>query len=361
MVLAVFGIILVLMKHMFASRSFVINLRQRTLFGQAFVFLSCTVIQIFLLGPNALLAQKDFLLSMPEENQYSFNPAYAGLESSLDVTIWGREQWSGLPGRPNTQSIVMHMPLYRLKGGGGLRISNDKLGPFQYVKLELGYDYVSASDNIIWSLGIAAGINQISFDGAQLRTTDGIYTGNIVNHNDPLLPDGKHSRSAPVISLGAYFISGALEGGISVQDIQIGSATFESNEQKFDWSQKTVLNAYAEYGMDIGEQLYAYPNIFVKYDFQDIQALFKFNVQYENLLNVGLGVRGFSGNTLESLVVSAGYNIDSHFSMHYSYDIGLGGLASEASGSHEIILRYNLNKSIGKGKIPKIIGNPRYL
>lgn len=310
---------------------------------------------------SSSIAQKDFLLSMPEENKYAFNPAYAGLESSLDVRVWGREQWSGIPGRPGTQSMVMHMPLYRLNGGGGLRILNDQLGPFQYLKIETGYDYISASDHVIWSFGVNAGINQVTFDGQKLRTVDGLYTGNIINHNDPFLPEGKLSGIVPIVSLGAYIITNSFEGGLSIQDIQLGSASFGGDEQNFDWLPKTHVNLFLEYGIDLSQDWYFYPDLFIKYDFHDLQTLIKVNAMYQDVINAGIGIRGYTGTTLESLVISAGYVIDNHFSMHYAYDLGLAGLASESTGSHEIILRYNLNKSIGKGKIPKVIGNPRYL
>jgi type IX secretion system PorP/SprF family membrane protein len=307
------------------------------------------------------LGQKNFLLSMPESNRYALNPAYAGLESSLDITAWGREQWSGIPGRPSTQSLVAHMPIYALNGGGGMRIINDRLGPLQYLKFELGYDYVKASERMIWSLGVTAGINQISYDGEKLRTNDGLYTGGLINHNDPNLPNGSLVGIIPNMSIGAYLVTDAFEGGISLQDIHLGGAKLSQDGTNFDWSPRITSNLFFEYGIDYNDKWYFDPIIFIKYDFKDLQALLKFNAMYDDVIRMGIGVRGYSGNSLESLVISAGYQVDSHFSVHYAYDIGLGGLATDAAGSHEIILRYNLNKAVGKGRIPKVIGNPRYL
>ena len=324
-------------------------------------FFSMTLLVVIQFFAQSSLAQKNFLLSMPEANKYALNPAYAGLESSLDITAWGREQWSGIPGRPSTQSIVAHMPIYALSGGGGLRIINDRVGPFQYVKVEAGYNYVQASDHLIWSVGLTAGVDQISFDGEKLRTVDGIYTGGLINHNDPTLPNGNLSGLVPTVSLGAYIIADGFEGGLSFQDIHFGDANLSENGTNFDWSPRMTANLFFEYGIEYNDLWYFYPDLFVKYDFQDVQALLKFNALYADVINAGLGVRGYSGNSLESLVIAAGYAVDEHFSVHYAYDIGLGGLANEAAGSHEIILRYNLNKAVGKGRIPKIIGNPRHL
>ena len=319
------------------------------------------IILITSIQASLVSGQKNFLLSIPEENIYSFNPAYAGLESSLDITAWGREQWSGIPGRPSTQSIVMHAPLYALNGGAGLRIFSDKLGPFRYVKAEVGYDYVVSEDSYLWSIGATAGINQISYDGQALRTTEGIYTGGIIDHNDERLPSGELNGVVPTASIGAYFITASFEGGLALEDIPIGRAEFSTSGQSFDWAPGLAANLFLEYSYDVNEYWFVYADLFVKYDFTDLQMLVKMSALYNNVINAGLGLRGYSGNTLESFILSAGYVIDQHFSVHYAYDIGIGGLAAEASGSHEIILRYNLNKPIGKGRIPKIIGNPRYL
>jgi len=298
---------------------------------------------------------------MPEENIYAFNPAYAGLQSSLDITAWGREQWSGVTGRPSTQSLVAHMPAYRLNGGIGMRIANDRLGPFQYLKFELGYDYVQANENLIWSIGVTGGINRLGFDGDKLLAPEGTYTGGLIDHNDPRLPELQISSTSSVFSIGAYVITDAFEGGIALQDIHVGNATFSTDGKEFDWLPNMSATLYFEYGIEYGDLWYFYPDIFVKYDFRDIQTLVKVNALYQDVINGGIGLRGYSGNSFESIVISMGYAVDQHFSVYYSYDIGLGGLAREANGSHEIILRYNLNKQVGKGKTPKIINNPRYL
>lgn len=305
--------------------------------------------------------QKSAMFSMSEELGYRFNPGYAGMESSLDVAIYGREQWSGIAGNPTSIGITAHAPAYRLKGGAGFQIENDALGPFRYLKLSAGYSYVQTFDQSILSVGAKLGINQISFDGASLRSPEGIYTGGIINHNDPNLPSGKRSAVSPTAGIGLYYIHDVWEAGIAVQDIHLSNGNIEDQGLRLNWAPGPIVNFTARATFDIQDDLYVWPSLLVMYDFSQVQTLAKLNATYMEQFVAGVGIRGYGSNSLEAVVISAGVVLDQHFSLHYSYDIGVAGLATQGGGSHEFILRYNLNKPIGVAGPPKVIENPRYM
>ena len=69
---------------------------------------------------NLTWAQQPAQYSLYNLNKFNFNPAYAGLDNSLSVTGVYRSQWVGLPGKPVTQNINAHMPLYFFKWRSGL-------------------------------------------------------------------------------------------------------------------------------------------------------------------------------------------------------------------------------------------------
>jgi hypothetical protein len=45
----------------------------------------------------------------------------------------------------------------------------------------------------------------------------------------------------------------------------------------------------------------------------------------------------------------------------YSYDLTRSSLNTVSNGSHELLLRYQLDKPVGQGQPPPIIYNPRSL
>ncbi|MFQ5447342.1 MAG: type IX secretion system membrane protein PorP/SprF, partial [Saprospiraceae bacterium] len=62
-----------------------------------------------------------------------------------------------------------------------------------------------------------------------------------------------------------------------------------------------------------------------------------------------------------AIAVLAGFKLSESIKLAYAYDFTLSNLSTVSSGSHEIMLNYNLGKPIGKGRPPKIIYNPRSL
>ena len=72
-------------------------------------------------------------------------------------------------------------------------------------------------------------------------------------------------------------------------------------------------------------------------------------------------MRGYSGRTFDALAIVAGHRVSPKFSLFYAYDIGLSGLRSVHDGTHDLIVRINLDPIFGKNLPPRIIYNPRFL
>jgi len=170
-----------------------------------------------------LFAQQATQYSLQMFNEASINPAYAGLDNSLVLTGIYRSQWQGLDQSPSQQNINAHMPIYRLSGGIGINVDNDRLGLESNLLATLSYNFhlpLNRSSKV--SFGFGAGFFQQSLDGAAIRTPDGIYTDNeTINHNDNLpLPEGNRSVSTPTFNAGIYYKSESLEVGISSTNLQ---------------------------------------------------------------------------------------------------------------------------------------------
>ncbi|NJO86582.1 MAG: type IX secretion system membrane protein PorP/SprF [Lewinella sp.] len=74
---------------------------------------------------------------------------------------------------------------------------------------------------------------------------------------------------------------------------------------------------------------------------------------------LGASFRGYNDSTTDAVVLLGGLNVSSQITLAYGYDLSLSPLRNVQNGSHEVVLKYNLGKSIGAGLPPPIIFNPR--
>src|SRR5690349_18658589 len=79
-----------------------------------------------------LLCFKSYAQQLPQFTQYMFNrlvinPAYAGGDGPLSLTLANRSQWLGVDGAPTTQTFTAHS-MFTKKNGLGLSLVNDKIG-----------------------------------------------------------------------------------------------------------------------------------------------------------------------------------------------------------------------------------------
>jgi len=285
------------------------------------------------------------------------NSAYAGFDYSLSVTGHYRNQWAGFDDRPLSANINVHMPLYIINGGIGMSIRNDKIGPYGNTTGSLSYNYVHQSPLGLFSFGANLGFQQIRLDGSELRTGTGLYEGGIIEHLDPILSGVKTTGIGPSYGVAAYFKENYLQAGISFTNFP----SFTISVGDIDLKRQHVYNAFVEYKLFINESISVTPSIFLKSDLVQTQGeVFGF-VSYNRRYFGGIGIRGYSGNTIDALTLMAGLQLSKHYKVSYSYDFGISGFRNNHEGTHEFILNYNLAKAIGLGLPPKIIYNPRYL
>ena len=311
---------------------------------------------------NMVSAQQSPQYTMYMLNQYAFNPAYAGMDNSLNLTGVYRAQWVGLLGSPVSQQVNAHMPLYFLRGGAGISVSNDMAGPERNTTANIGYNYwVPISETSVFSIGAEAGIIQKTLDGSVLRTPGGTFiAGEYVDNNDKFLPSGIVSALTPNVNVGMYYKSERMNIGLSVNNLTQPKARLDLSSQ----SSEIVYNRnyFLTLGLnfDIGSNWTLQPGILAKSDLVQTELHFSTIIRYNDNIFGGASFRGYNSTTVDALALLAGLKLNERVTLSYSYDLTLSALNAVSRGSHEILLNYNLNKPIGKGRLPKIIYNPRY-
>ena len=310
------------------------------------------------LGINVLHAQQPAQYSLYFLNPTAFNPAAAGTDNSLVFTGGFRQQWSGLNGAPQTQVVTVHLPIYYLHSGVGLKIENDLIGVRRMTQVQLQWSLHQKMAGGILSLGAGGGLAQMALDFTKLRTPDGEY-GSSFTHNDNTLNVPPLNAIAPIFEAGLYFKHENLNFGIGAT--QVTESKFRFEEAKVtNWQAKRSLFAHFSTGIRLFGNVKCFPSVLVKSDLTQHQADFTLYGQYDENILLGASYRGYSVQTTDAVVFFAGFKLNSQWRLNYAYDWTLSPLRTVQTGSHEILLQYNFGQSIGKGKLPPIIYHPRF-
>lgn len=303
------------------------------------------------------IAQQEQQNSQFMLSKYRINPAYAGLDYSLSIDAMIRSQYTGIPGQPRFQYFSAHLPAYILNGAVGIELQRATEGALNHLTAAGSYNYVSNLPFGFLSLGLRLGAIQTTIDGEILRTPNGDYEPNVLQHNDPLLNNSTFSGLAPIWELGAYLFMGDPQFGVSISR----TPTINQRIGGAEIGLVTHFDVFGQYRMRISEELHILPSILLKSDFNVVQSDISVMTEINGNVFGGVGLRGYSSNSLDAVSIVAGMNLGRHYRLSYSYDIGLSELKRVNEGSHEILLNYNLKKLIGLGNTPKVEYNPRNL
>jgi len=313
------------------------------------------------LWPTLGAAQQLPQYSMYMLNPYHYNVGYAGLDESLSATGVFRKQWLGFGDTPLNFNFNAHLPLEYLNSGVGVRMSYDESGFFSNTNVRASYNYIlDFKDKGRLSFGVGFLWMQETLDGTNLRGPDGTYEGGrIISHNDDLLPNSRITASAITADAGIYYQHPKFEVGLAATNLTEPTLDANSFLSNLVYNRTYILTG--SYRWDINQDISLHPSLLLKTDFikfqPEIGALFK----YQDNFFGGLAFRGYNNLTSDAVVVIAGMQLNKNLMLAYSYDITTSSLRTFQSGSHEVVLNYNLRQKLGKEIPAKVIYNPRFL
>ncbi|MCF7569633.1 type IX secretion system membrane protein PorP/SprF [Sabulilitoribacter arenilitoris] len=302
-----------------------------------------SIIKRILILTLVLWVEESFSQQDPQYTHYmyntmSVNPAYAGQRDVLSITGLYRTQWVGIDGAPKTQTLGIHSPLRNERVGLGLVVVNDNLGPASetYVNANISYTIpVDDSGTSKLSFGIKGGFHLLSTDWSK-----GIYQNPDVVFNENI------NLFSPTIGAGIYLHSDRWYLGLSAPNF-----ITTNHYDDFQESLATERLHYFLIGglvMEASETIKLKPAFLVKaVSGAPIIADLSLNALINDKLTLGLGYRW--DDSVSGLV---GFQITDGLMIGYSYDATTTKINNYNSGTHEIMMRFELQQ-IGRLLSPR--------
>tara|TARA_B100000809_G_C15094440_1_gene514460 strand:+ start:916 stop:1782 length:867 start_codon:yes stop_codon:yes gene_type:complete len=281
---------------------------------------------------------------LPQFTQYmyntiSINPAYAGSRETLSVVGLHRSQWVGLEGGPQTQTLSIHAPMRNERVGLGFSFINDKIGfqNFSYLYADFSYT-IPMGENSKLAFGIKGGFTSYSLDSDFQQSQS----------NDPVI-FGFEDRWKPNIGTGVYWHSQKWYVGLSTPRIL---NTDYSSDAEFQALERISYYFTGGYVFNISENTKFKPAALLKatngapLSF-DLTANFLFYEKFWAGASYRINERAAAVGAI------ADFQVSKQLRIGYAYEYPLSDLRPYTSGTHEILLIFELFKS-------KRIKSPRY-
>jgi type IX secretion system PorP/SprF family membrane protein len=291
------------------------------------------ILLILFLG-TPVFGQLEPLLDQHQLNGLAINPAYAGSQDALSIGIHYRAQWTGFVGAPRTTTLSVHTPLKNKKVNLGLVVMGDKLGTKTETGFLLNYAYRMTLGSGKLSLGLAAGISNLSSDMDLIRYSD---------QGDLLLQNPGRRVVLPEFSLGVYFHNEKYFLGFSMPLFMSHFTSEISGNYQIAFrpgEANYLLNA--GYLFRASKNIEIFPSALLKINPANASQLdIHCDVIYRQRFWLGANVR-----TNRQLSALFQVQVNPQFRIAYSYGYELSQLSSYQHGSHEVVLRYNFRYTL---------------
>ncbi|MCA1764298.1 MAG: type IX secretion system membrane protein PorP/SprF [Cryomorphaceae bacterium] len=309
------------------------------------------------IGSSSIFAQQDPQFTQFMYDRLSFNPGFAGSQEAICATVFGRQQWSGFSGQPNTGLLNVSAPIKSIKSGVGLSVYLDEIGPQSTTALRLSYAYhLKISGATKLGIGLSVGLLNSSLNNdwiAYNYSSDGVNTGIGTGAGDNLIPQNNQTASTFDAAFGLYLYNPKYYAGISMGHLNEGDLS--------DMNITVARHLYfmAGYHFDLDARWRITPNVLVKSDLASTQLDANATVMYDNTFWLGATYR-----LEDAIAPMAGYQYEfpsgnSTLRIGYSYDFTTSEINNYSSGSHELMLSYCLK--IAKPLPKRVYKNPRFL
>ncbi len=301
-----------------------------------------SIILFLIITVTGAWSQVDPVSSQYMFNNMLYNPGSAGSSGQICATAMNRQQWVGFEGAP--KSTVFHINAavrpFNIKSGVGLTIISDQTGFDSDNSILVTYSYITPLGNGNLGIGINGGILNKSIDPSWNIPSGDIF---VPPSGDPLIPESKESHIAGDLSLGLFYRSSDYYAGISVTHL---------NEPKIKYTTATPYIArqyYATAGYTVrmpNPNIELLPSAFLFSDGKLFQLTLNATVRYNKKVWGGVSYRAG-----DSVIGMIGIELYNGIRIGYSYDFPMNDIRKSTSGSHEFMVNYCFDLSLGRSSM----------
>ena len=283
---------------------------------------------------STVFAQQD-----PQYTQYMYsmnilNPAYAGSRGVTSIGLLGRTQWVGVDGAPKTATLSINGPVGK-NVGLGFSVIHDEIGPVKEDNVYADFSYtLNLSEEDKFAFGIKA--------GATFLNVREVITVDVDPLNVPV------SLIAPNFGVGLMYYNDRFYAGLSVPNFIESRYLDKKNGISSTASEKTHYFLTSGYVFDLDENLKLKPSTMLKATpGAPLSIDLSLNLLIQEKVELGLSHR-----LDDSISGMIGFNVNQDLRIGYAYDYTTSNFGEFNSGSHEIMILFDLNK--------KKIKSPRF-
>ncbi len=297
-----------------------------------------TSVILLLISSFSAQSQQDAMFIQYMFNTASVNPAYTGSREYLNVMMIGRTQWVGMDGAPSTETLNFHIPIKKEKIALGFSAQHDAIGPVRTIGLYMDFSYVLKLGKVgNLSMGLKGGADIFQ---ANLST---LY---VIEGNDPAFFE-ENKKILPNFGFGLFYYTDKFYFGASAPKLLKNDISFTDAEE--DALQKRHFFFIGGFVQDLNRSWKMKPSFLLKaVEGSPLSVDLTGSFLYKEMLWLGAAYR--IGDAIGAIVQ---FKIYRQLWLGYSYDFSLTKLKSFNSGTHEIMLSYDLLFTKEKMKSPR--------
>lgn len=274
-------------------------------------------------------------------NTLSVNSAYAGSRGHLSIVALHRTQWVGVDGAPQTQSLTVDSPIGK-NVGLGVAFVQDKLGPSRELYADVNASYtVRLNEQNRLSFGLKGGGRWLNVD-----LYDGFQTNSDV--------ESINNKFLPTLGAGIYWRNDNTYLGLSVPNF-LTKEHYNLNRDTFSNTNFEVSTERLHYFLIAGKVFDLSPSVKFKPAFlgkfvSGAPSIIDLSANFLIQDTVRLGIAYRWDDSISGLL---GLQISPKLLLGYAYDLTTTRLGDYNSGTHEIMLRFDLITKEKKLKSPR--------